>query len=901
MASSGMTRRQFMWLFRSMLGLVIFGSIPKSGTSQAKVCGFVKNEKGTPVAFASVTAGHDSAKPATIFAITNKEGFFNLPATSSAQKIFLTVTHLQFEEKRISFTVHQPSGNCPDIVLQERTGTLSPVVVTPDRPITMKGDTIVFNTKSFSNGNERSILELVGKLPGITVLEDGKLLFNGQLIEHLLFEGEDMSGRNYMDIIRNIGPTGIEQVELIHDYSDMSDIGSGLLPTQKKALNLRFGEDHISRLFGQLGVSGGLPHDTYSANNNTLFLGKKTKLVAFGNFNTTGNLVVSQYSKDALAASESGAIEVTLPVFKSLARIESVKTNPLNHEQISENTSGIANCYLKITPWKNTRFQVGLRYANDKFQQSGSSVTTFTLPPAISRSTTLNDLNRLIDVNINGNIQFNKRNQLLLLARKHAYKVQQNEQLRLLNQSYTNDLTGIENQEGGMAIWNHLTRRNALIRADVQFSTGRLPLVLQQTPSNFSAFFFPGDAIASITQDEHQRMQRWLSSLTFTKQIGKYRIILKASHNLDRHKLQNDITGIYLNGFKNSYDSTIQTETQLHNSKLEIVSNTSISEKIELTTGFALNHISLSNHNNKFAALNKWLLLPDVNLSWKLSTHKSLALNFRQKTVVASTEQFSSGYSIQSDVHIERGAFTPGASLASSLKLSFSSNDIPRNGRLFYISIALQQTPMLFLPEIVNDPQFSIIRLTSINKYLGLVNFFVKLDQSISTSRWRLLSDFTYTHVNTASTLNGNTVNNTLYNLKYSLGVKYFSKSAEYLLRTEFRNLIQRNKAYAYRNSNTFFITQSSFAQKIRNNYWGSFDIRSMFIWGSQNQPQHITIMNAGINRSSANGKWQFGLKASNILNQRTITKAILSATYVTTEQFNLFPRYINAKVQYSF
>ena len=61
----------------------------------------------------------------------------------------------------------------PDNVLDE-------VQITYEIPITIKGDTIVYNADSFKNGSERNLEDVIEKLPGVEINEDGQVEVEGE-------------------------------------------------------------------------------------------------------------------------------------------------------------------------------------------------------------------------------------------------------------------------------------------------------------------------------------------------------------------------------------------------------------------------------------------------------------------------------------------------------------------------------------------------------------------------------------------------------------------------------------------------------------------------------------------------------------------------------------------------
>ena len=82
------------------------------------------------------------------------------------------------------------------ISLEEGT-MLEQVEIVREMPVSIKGDTIVYNADSFKSGTERKLEDILKKLPGITVQKDGTIKAHGKTIDKLLVEGEDIFNQNY--------------------------------------------------------------------------------------------------------------------------------------------------------------------------------------------------------------------------------------------------------------------------------------------------------------------------------------------------------------------------------------------------------------------------------------------------------------------------------------------------------------------------------------------------------------------------------------------------------------------------------------------------------------------------------------------------------------------------------
>ena len=54
-------------------------------------------------------------------------------------------------------------------------------------PVSIKGDTIVYNADSFKSGTERKLEDVLKKLPGVEVNKDGEIEIEGKKVQKVSF------------------------------------------------------------------------------------------------------------------------------------------------------------------------------------------------------------------------------------------------------------------------------------------------------------------------------------------------------------------------------------------------------------------------------------------------------------------------------------------------------------------------------------------------------------------------------------------------------------------------------------------------------------------------------------------------------------------------------------------
>jgi len=195
------------------------------------------------------------------------------------------------------------------ILFKPKIDILDPVTVTPNdnRPL-IRIDTIEYNAAAIRLNRDATIEALLRRLPGIEVGLDGKITFNGQKIERLLVDGEDIFGASPTIITRNFDATAISKVQIIDRKSgntQFSGIDDG---TRTKTINLVLKEDRRHSYFGKIEAGGDMKShyettdllSSFSGKQQIMALGMASNLGNAGFFEEEGHLAVMDANPDPL-------------------------------------------------------------------------------------------------------------------------------------------------------------------------------------------------------------------------------------------------------------------------------------------------------------------------------------------------------------------------------------------------------------------------------------------------------------------------------------------------------------------------------------------------------------------------------------------------------------------------
>src|SRR5690606_30604827 len=130
------------------------------------------------------------------FGKTDEQGTFQIDFSSlpTLIELELSLKHLAYEDQAVKL---HPQQNQYIITLIEKAIRITDVEVGNRPKISQRGDTLRYLLHDFIDTNDRNVGDALKKLPGLSVLASGKVLFNGQAISGMLIDGDDLFGGKY--------------------------------------------------------------------------------------------------------------------------------------------------------------------------------------------------------------------------------------------------------------------------------------------------------------------------------------------------------------------------------------------------------------------------------------------------------------------------------------------------------------------------------------------------------------------------------------------------------------------------------------------------------------------------------------------------------------------------------
>lgn len=212
-----------------MIVLVLLCATSVAAYSQTKnisVSGRVLEDTKEPAAQATIQllSLPDSAYAAGI--ATSGQGYFKLPNVKPG-KYVLKVSYIGFKNKYVplQLTAAQPEKNLGTLTLDADAIMLAEAVITAEAPqVQVVEDTLVYNSTAYRTPEGAMLEELVKKLPGAEIDDDGNVKFNGKELKKIMVDGKEFFGGDVKTGLKNLPVDMIDKLKTYDKKSDLARI-----------------------------------------------------------------------------------------------------------------------------------------------------------------------------------------------------------------------------------------------------------------------------------------------------------------------------------------------------------------------------------------------------------------------------------------------------------------------------------------------------------------------------------------------------------------------------------------------------------------------------------------------------------------------------------------------------
>ncbi len=363
-----MTRKVQIILLTAGL-LLLVQAIVLPTMAQRTISGIVRYAKsGETVVGANVIFQAPDGKTVYGFDITGADGKFLFESNIPADSVRIMVTG--FNLKKYFRIVPLPTTFLDFQVEFEET-TLKEAMVRAE-PVTRRSDTLTYFVSAYADSLvDRSIGDVLKKMPGIDVSDAGLIRYNNRPINKFYIEGLDLMGGRYGVAVNNVRAKDIVRVEVMENHQPIRAM-EGLEYTPDAAINLRLKNSAKGSLISTIQLGAGYKPWLWNEELALMYFTGKWQTMTTYKTNNAGQDVTSELESfyDRLEE-EYSSLSVHKPT-----------TPDTDRERYMDNGThavSVSNIF-KLSEDSDHTLNLNVMYLRDRQRFNSNSLTTYYLP-----------------------------------------------------------------------------------------------------------------------------------------------------------------------------------------------------------------------------------------------------------------------------------------------------------------------------------------------------------------------------------------------------------------------------------------------------------------------------------------------------------------------------------------
>ena len=507
----------------SILLILIIGLL--SAYSQTVIIGTVRDKQKEAVPFVTVTMQAKGESTIAGFASTDEAGCYRLTFDGNTDSLTITVRGMMVET--MMRTVPNRSTTI-DFIVDEKANQLKEVKVTAT-PVRRSNDTLTYVVGSFAGQSDRTIEDVLKKMPGIDVSSSGAITYNGKAINKFYIEDLDMLGGRYNLATRNIEAKDVASVQV---YENHQPIKAESVFSDQAAVNLRL-KDSAKGIWAVQALAGlGYNPVLYNAELTAMQFARNRQHISTYKGNNCGHTA----DEELLKHYDSGA---ALPQTGSMLSVCLPGTPDVEKKRYTDNltNSVSANQLVKI---KDSELTANINFYNERLDREGYMSFTQYLPdvatPLVIEETTSNtakenNLDVTLGVQTNKDLEYlrNSLNVKSSWSDTYTHLAAKEGKYQHLDNPYFS----VSNDLSMMKRWGkHLFR----VRFDVAYNNR--PHELRVSP----AYYFGNDSLQMLSQEVTQKNITASLRTSYGLTAGNFTLNYTPRLNMDLRKLTSALT-----------------------------------------------------------------------------------------------------------------------------------------------------------------------------------------------------------------------------------------------------------------------------------------------------------------------------------------------------------------------
>jgi len=254
--------------------------------AQIKLEGVVKDSIGNPLELANVIAINQETKALDSYGITNDQGRYKLNLKSNS-KYNIQVSYIGMKSATEGVET-KTSDIKKDFTLQPD-NSLDAVELTYEMPVSVKGDTLVYNADSFKRESDKKLEDVLKRLPGVEITDEGTIEVEGKEVSKVMVEGKEFFDGDTKLATKNIPADALDKVQVLKNYDEVGQLRGVRSNEDNIAINIKLKEGKKNFWFGEVTAGVG-PDERYLVHPKLFYYSPKYSINIITDMNNIGEI-----------------------------------------------------------------------------------------------------------------------------------------------------------------------------------------------------------------------------------------------------------------------------------------------------------------------------------------------------------------------------------------------------------------------------------------------------------------------------------------------------------------------------------------------------------------------------------------------------------------------------------
>jgi len=335
--------------------------------------GIIKSESGEIIPFAPVSILDSDTTSILHYTTSDENGFYSFDLKVN-DELWIETKYLGYKSQKQKLS---PNDKNIDFILEKSEIGLKEVTIKARMSgIRFNGDTIFYDPKTFIDGSEVMLGDLLNRMPGIEVDQQGNIKVQGKYVDKLLLNGQDFFSNNTQIATKNLSAEIVESIKVLKNYNELTQL-KNFRSDEKTVIDIAIKKNKLGRPSGNIQLGGGI-EEKYIAKGSLLQITPKTMISYIGASNNIGEKTLSFDDYMRLQGGINEVLGYTPTMGTIVLNLTQEESNMLKPENNTySNTSNLSAINISSQPRSNIKLNSYLLFNGERKETEDNIKNTY--------------------------------------------------------------------------------------------------------------------------------------------------------------------------------------------------------------------------------------------------------------------------------------------------------------------------------------------------------------------------------------------------------------------------------------------------------------------------------------------------------------------------------------------